>query len=118
MDRVHRKDAPQKKRPARMLTQPLERVRYYFTPAALDGLIPALAWMPPAKARVEGVKSTIKTGSRPGSRVEYKRTNKRCRMVSPRSKNVRSERNVRRQRNSKIIDLMKLRIRPRKNCCM
>ena len=90
-------------------------MRYHLTAAAFNCLVSIFSRAPTVKSGIVGVKPAFETGGRPRSRVEHQRADKRRRVISVASKNVRSIRQVLRQRHAEIVHLMKLRIRARKN---
>src|ERR1700719_1335300 len=101
---------PQKVWPFLMRVQPCQGSPYHLASTTFNCLVPVFTLAPAMEAGIVGVKSTIKTGSGARRWIEDQRPDKRRRMVSVASKNIRSIREVLRQGHREIVYLVKLRI--------
>src|SRR5260370_29331700 len=90
-----------------------QRAHFASTATAFNCLVAAFSSVPPVESGIVCVKSAIETGRRARFWVEDQRADKRRRVISVASKDIRSVGEVLRKRHAKIVYLMELRIRPR-----
>src|SRR5882672_872158 len=99
-----------------LLIQPGDGVRNYISCPPLQSVVAALVDASlGAKASIEEIKPTIKSGSHIRLRIEDQRSDKRRRVIPRLLQNLRHRRQQRRQRMAKIGNCMELWISPGEN---